>query len=242
MNEAETMVVGLTGQTGAGKSTLSRMFAEHGYEVINADAVAREAMETSNLCLSDLVLEFSTEVIHPDATLNREKLAAMCFGDKKKLHRLNEITFPYIIEAITHKLNDAVERGVATVVLDAPTLFESGLDKKCNVVVAVIAKEELRLARIINRDSMTEEDAMRRIKAQNPDDFYISRADEVIYNDQEMNELRLAFIELCERLDNKTYHKHGEPKETTEETVEQTTEDITEETTEDTGTFDELKS
>lgn len=227
MNEAGTMVVGLTGQTGAGKSTLSRMFAEHGYEVINADAVAREAMETSNLCLSDLVLEFSTEVIHPDATLNREKLAVICFGDKRKLHRLNEITFPYIIEAITHKLNDAVDRGVLTVVLDAPTLFESGLDKKCNVVVAVIAKEELRLERIIARDQMTEEEAMRRIDAQNNDEFYISRSDEVIHNDQDTDELRVAFVELCERLDNKTYNKK---------------EDSEEESADDTGTFDELKS
>lgn len=227
MNEAGTMVVGLTGQTGAGKSTLSRMFAEHGYEVINADAVAREAMETSNLCLSDLVLEFSTEVIHPDATLNREKLAEICFGDKRKLHRLNEITFPYIIEAITHKLNDAVDRGVLTVVLDAPTLFESGLDKKCNVVVAVIAKEELRLERIIARDQMTEEEAMRRIDAQNNDEFYISRSDEVIHNDQDTDELRVAFVELCERLDNKTYNKK---------------EDSEEESADDTGTFDELKS
>ncbi|MBE6907908.1 MAG: dephospho-CoA kinase [Ruminococcaceae bacterium] len=196
-----TTVVGLTGQSGAGKSTLSRMFADHGYEVINADAVAREAMETSNLCLSDLVLEFSTEVIHPDATLNREKLAAICFGDKSKLRRLNEITFPYIIEAITHKLKDAEKRGVPFLVLDAPTLFESGLDKECDLVVAVIAREETRMARIISRDHMTEEAAARRIKAQNGDDFYSSRADEVLYNDEDVDALRLAFIELCERLE-----------------------------------------
>lgn len=194
-------MVGLTGQTGAGKSTLSRMFADHGYEVINADAVAREAMETSSLCLSDLVLEFSTEVIHPDATLNREKLAAICFGDKSKLRRLNEITFPYIIEAITHKLKDAEKREVPFLVLDAPTLFESGLDKECDLVVAVIAREETRKARIIARDHMTEEAAARRIKAQNGDDFYSSRADEVLYNDEDVDSLRLAFIELCERLE-----------------------------------------
>ena len=209
-----TTVVGLTGQTGAGKSTLSRMFADHGYEVINADAVAREAMETSSLCLSDLVLEFSTEVIHPDATLNREKLAAICFGDKSKLRRLNEITFPYIIEAIMHKLKDAEKREVPFLVLDAPTLFESGLDKECDLVVAVIAKEETRKARIIARDHMTEEAAARRIKAQNGDDFYSSRADEVLYNDEDIDSLRLAFIELCERLEK------GLPKrrETSDET------------------------
>ena len=75
MDGTKTMIIGLTGQTGAGKSTLSGMFAERSVAVINADAVARDTMEHSKSCLMDLVLAFSTEVIHPDATLNREKLA-----------------------------------------------------------------------------------------------------------------------------------------------------------------------
>ena len=87
MNGYQAKVIGLTGQTGAGKSTLSEMFTQHGIPVVNADRVARETMEQSKDCLMDLVLEFSTEVIHPDATLNREKLAAICFSDKKKLRR-----------------------------------------------------------------------------------------------------------------------------------------------------------
>ena len=100
------MIIGLTGQTGAGKSTLSGMFAGRGVPVINADAVARETMEHSRACLMDLVLEFSTEVIHPDATLNREKLAEICFSDRAKLKRLNEITYPYIIAAIMRKIEE----------------------------------------------------------------------------------------------------------------------------------------
>ena len=118
MNESGTMVVGLTGQSGAGKSSLSRMFAARGVEVIDADRVARDAIEQSANCLMDLVLEFSTEVIHPDASLNRARLAELCFGDKNKLKRLNDITFPYIIEAIVHKLENAKARRLPMVVLD----------------------------------------------------------------------------------------------------------------------------
>ena len=199
MSERKTMIIGLTGQTGAGKSTLSRMFSEWGVEVIDADKVARYTIENSKECLMDLVLEFSTEVIHPDATLNRPKLAEICFGDKKKLKRLNEITFPYIIRAIGRKLEEACGRGVKMVLLDAPTLYESGLDKRCDRVVAVIADAETRTRRIIERDKMTEEDARRRVNAQNNDAFYTSRADDILTNDGELGALRLVFIDLFNR-------------------------------------------
>lgn len=201
MNETGTMVVGLTGQTGAGKSTISRMFAARGVEIIDADKVARVTMENSPSCLSDLVLEFSTEVIHPDATLNREKLAKICFSDKKKLKRLNDITFPYIFEAIVRKLEDAVDRGVPMVVLDAPTLFEAGLGKRCDRVAAVIAQLETRVARIVARDSMTDEAARRRVNAQNDDAFYTSRADYVLTNNDDLDGLRYSFDKLFVELE-----------------------------------------
>lgn len=195
------MIIGLTGQTGAGKSTLSGMFAERGVPVINADAVARETMEHSRACLMDLVLEFSTEVIHPDATLNREKLAEICFSDRARLKRLNEITYPYIIDAIARKIEEISASGAPMLLLDAPTLFESGLDKKCDWIVAVIADRETRLRRIIARDAMTEEAAERRVNAQNRDEFYTFRADDILTNDGDHDELRLAFMELYGRLE-----------------------------------------
>ena len=195
------MIIGLTGQTGAGKSTLSGMFAGRGVPVINADAVARETMEHSRACLMDLVLEFSTEVIHPDATLNREKLAEIGFSDRAKLKRLNEITYPYIIAAIMRKIEEISASGAPMLLLDAPTLFESGLDKKCDWIVAVTADREVRLRRIIARDVMTEEAAERRVSAQNRDGFYTSRADDILTNDGDQDELRLAFSELYARLE-----------------------------------------
>ena len=209
MDGTKTMIIGLTGQTGAGKSTLSGMFAERSVAVINADAVARDTMEHSKSCLMDLVLAFSTEVIHPDATLNREKLAEICFSDRKKLRRLNEVTYPYIIEAIAHKIEQARARGGRMLLLDAPTLYESGLDKRCDCVVAVIADEQTRARRIIARDHMTQEAAMRRINAQNNDAFYTGRADYVIENNGDEDALRFAFMDLMEKLERRA--RGGEP-------------------------------
>lgn len=201
VNESGTMVVGLTGQSGAGKSSLSRMFAARGVEVIDADRVARDAIEQSANCLMDLVLEFSTEVIHPDASLNRARLAELCFGDKNKLKRLNDITFPYIIEAIVHKLENAKARRLPMVVLDAPTLFESGLNRRCDRIIAVIADRDTRIERVIARDQISREDAELRINAQNPDAFYTGRSHEVLHNDTDFAAFEAAFLALYDRLE-----------------------------------------
>lgn len=201
MGDQNTIVIGLTGQTGAGKSTLSRMFFDKGVMIIDADSVARDTMENSKTVLMDLVIEFSTEVINPDATLNREQLAKVCFSDKKKLKRLNEITYPHIIRAIMRKINTARAERCPIVLLDAPTLFESGLDEQCDRVIAVVAGRDARLRRILRRDTITEEAALLRINAQPDDQFYVSRADDIVDNDDNFETLRLAFNELFGKLE-----------------------------------------
>lgn len=99
------------------------------------------------------------------------------------------------------KIEEISASGAPMLLLDAPTLFESGLDKKCDWIVAVTADREVRLRRIIARDAMTEEAAERRVNAQNRDGFYTSRADDILTNDGDQDELRLAFSELYARLE-----------------------------------------
>lgn len=192
----QTLVIGLTGQTGAGKSTISKMFRDHNVPVIDADIVARDAIENSIGCLTDLVLEFSTEVIDKGGKLNRKRLGQICFGDREKLKRLNEITFPYIIRMILEMIDAEKRRGAPVVVLDAPTLYESGLDKKCDRIIAVVADPELRAKRVISRDRISRDDAMQRIQAQSDDSFYTKRADYVIKNDRGFDDLRMEFIKI----------------------------------------------
>jgi dephospho-CoA kinase len=140
----KNIVLGLTGQTGAGKSTLCQYLQQKGCSIIDADQVARDVVEKGSDCIADVILEFGIEYLNMDGSLNRRKLAESVFTDKAKLKKLNDIMFPYIIRNIEEKIQLKKEAEEGIIVLDAPTLFESGCDKFCDKVVSVIATEEVR--------------------------------------------------------------------------------------------------
>lgn len=180
-----SIVIGLTGQTGAGKTTLSDNLRARGITVVDADVIARDVVSNSKSCLGDLVLEFGCVIIDHNGDLNRRKLSGVVFNDKQKLRRLNAITFPHIVACIEDTLASCRAQRTPLVVLDAPTLYEAGCDKMCRFVVAVIAPEEMRMRRIIQRDNLTEEEALARIRAQHDDQFFRERAAFVIENAQD---------------------------------------------------------
>lgn len=200
MSGETTLIVGMTGQTGAGKSTVADMFRQRGVQVIDADSVAHTTMENTKECLMDLVIAFSTEIIYPDATLNRERLAQICFSDPDKLKLLNKVVYPYILAAIEEQINALCLRGDEMILIDAPTLYESGLDKRCDRTLAVLADKQTRIGRIIQRDSITEQAAQLRADAQNPDTFYTARADDIIKNDGAQSDLQQAFDTFYDKL------------------------------------------
>ncbi len=175
------MVVGLTGQTGAGKSTLTQVFSEMGYAVIDADKVAREVAADPDILLR-LSAVFGDEIIKPDGSLDRRLLAAMTFSDKEQLQKLNEIMNPPIIQKIEGQIKALQEAGQHKILLDAPTLFESGAQRLCDCKVSVLASPELRKERIMRRDSLSSKEADDRMSAQHNDRFYILRSDYVIRN------------------------------------------------------------
>ncbi len=189
-------VIGLTGQTGAGKSSVSKIIRSQGITVIDCDAVSREVVANEKGCLADMALEFSIAILNMDGTLNRKRLAEIVFGDSKKLERLNALIFPYIRSYLKDKLELLEAQGERVVVLDAPTLFESGIDADCDSVISVIAPEALRLNRIVVRDHLTDEEARRRIAAQHKDSFYTTRSQIVIINDKDEQELHVKTLEL----------------------------------------------
>ena len=189
-------VIGLTGQTGAGKSSVSKIIRSQGISVIDCDVLAREVVANEKGCLADLALEFSILILNMDGTLNRKKLAELVFGDLKKLERLNALIFPYIRDYLKERVEQLEAQGEQLVVLDAPTLFESGIDADCDSVISVIAPEAQRLNRIVVRDHLTDEEARRRISAQHNDAFYTSRSQIVIVNDKDLQELHVKTLEL----------------------------------------------
>ena len=203
VTKMKNMVVGLTGQTGAGKSTVSDYLRENGMAVIDADKVAREVVETGSACIADIALEFGCEYINADGTLNRKKMAKTVFTDKAKLKKLNVLMFPYIIRRLCEEIERSRREGEGIIVLDAPTLFESGADRECDYVVSVIADEQSRKERIIRRDGLTQQEAQERISAQHDEEYYKSRSDEILENNEGVDSLKNRTSALISRLESR---------------------------------------
>ncbi|MEG2074402.1 MAG: dephospho-CoA kinase, partial [Angelakisella sp.] len=143
---------------------------------------------------------FSPLIIDKDGNLNRRKLAQIVFRDGEKLERLNSIIFPYILEEAAQDIQKAKQAGAKLIVLDAPTLFESGADSFCDKIVVVSADDTTRLGRIMKRDKISPDEAARRMGSQHTDEFFASHADYIISNSGDSVELRLAVLELLNAL------------------------------------------
>ena len=175
-------IIGLTGLTGAGKSTVAQKLMAYGCYHIDADKVARDVINNSEDVKNKLKEHFGDDVINEDGTTNRPLLASRAFADEKSTNALNEITHPAVTEEIKSIIKDMEEIGYRGVIIDAIALFESGEDALCDFTVAVIAPKEIRLERIMKRDNITEEKALERINAQKDESFFTSRADFVLWN------------------------------------------------------------
>ena len=175
-------ISGLTGLTGAGKSTVAQKLIAFGCYHIDADKVAREVINNNENVKNKLKERFGSDVINADGTTNRPLLASRAFADEQSTLDLNAITHPAVIEEIKSIIKDMEEVGYRGVIIDAIALFESGLADLCNFNVAVVAPKEIRLERIMKRDNITEEKALERINAQKDESFFTSRADFVLWN------------------------------------------------------------
>ncbi|MDE6729568.1 MAG: dephospho-CoA kinase [Oscillospiraceae bacterium] len=199
-NRKNSIVIGLTGQTGAGKSTVAKIFAEQGFNIINADQVARDVVNPGMPCLQELTIQFGSEILNPDHSLNRKALAGIVFTDPEKLKLLNHITHPFIIQAIRELIQDFAAAGEKFILLDAPTLFESKADQFCDRIIAVIASQEIRCARIMQRDHLTRQSALDRMNSQFTEEYFISHSDDVIENHSSPEELAEKSRKLAEMI------------------------------------------
>ena len=194
------MVVGLTGQTGAGKSTVSKVFASNGFAVVDADQVARKIVEKGTKCLDEIADLFGQQVINVDGTLNRKSLAGIVFSDKSRLEALNTITYPYITGEILRQIRLHSLKGEKLILLDAPTLFESRADDFCEIIISVLADADIREKRIIARDSLTAEQARKRMNSQLDEDFFRSHSDYIIQNNGRIDLVNEIAAEVSEKI------------------------------------------
>lgn len=182
MNNSQLgIIIGLTGQTGAGKTSVGQLLTEAGCEVIDTDKIAREITEKGSPVLMTLAGIFGEDILEK-GELNRKLLASRAFSSPENTEKLNAATHPEITKRVEKRIEEAFESGKKAAVIDAAALFESGEDKLCDFTVAVVCPEEIRLERIMGRDSITEEQAKVRIKAQRDEQYYIHNADMIIRN------------------------------------------------------------
>jgi dephospho-CoA kinase len=184
-----SMVIGLTGGIATGKSTVSAMLAEHGATIIDSDRIARQVVQPGTPGLAKIVAHFGEEYLLPGGELNRTKLGQRIFSDEKARQRLMEITHPYIFAEINTQIEHAQSQGEKMIVLDAPLLIETGLNRQVERVVLVYVDEETQIERLMKRDHLTREEAMRRIASQMSIEEKKRYADIIIDNRGSLKEL-----------------------------------------------------
>ena len=195
--------IGITGQTGAGKSTVCELLEERGYYHLDADEVAHEVVESDADVIAALCEAFGNDIIKKDGSLSRPKLAARAFRNKQTAEKLDVICYPAVIKKIKRIIKQKAKQSFNGVLIDAIGLYESGADKLCDFTVFVTADREKRLERIIARDGITRAAAEKRIDAQKDDAYYKQKADYTVKN----NSLKTLEKKISEILDNEQAKK-----------------------------------
>ena len=188
------LVVGLTGNIGCGKSSLSDIFRAEGIKIIDADIVARQIYEDEKL-LRKVYETFGNDIKNEDGSLNRKALGRIVFSDDEKLIQLNKLTHPVIRQKVSDEIEEYKSQNEEIVILDAALLVESDYLNFIDKLLVVTCKENIQIERIIARDNCSIEEALGRIKSQMSQENKVKYADYVIDNSATLSELRKkAFI------------------------------------------------
>ena len=205
------LVLGVTGQSGAGKGAFCRFLEEKGLPCLDTDKTAREVVEPGSACLAELTAHFGEGILLPDGSMDRKKVASIVFSDGAEREFLTRCTHTYIIEKMKEWLLDRELDGEKIVLIDAPQLFDAGADAYCNFTLCVLADREVRIGRILLRDDITLHEAEMRVDSQQDDAYFTERCDYVIYNNGSLERLQKyadkIYIELMSK---KEYFEENE--------------------------------
>ncbi len=173
------MILGLTGQSGAGKTTVAQIFRNRGFYVIDTDAVSRQIIPE---VLPELVSAFGGDILAADGTLDRKALAHKAFADDVQTKKLNGIMHGAVMRSVWRTVDEKRAQGVENFIVDGAALYEAGADKGCDAVVAVLADKRLRKKRVMARDGITAQEAEQRFARQKSRAYLRRKADFIIEN------------------------------------------------------------
>lgn len=189
------LIIGITGPTGAGKSSVCE-FIKNNYNarVIDADKVVKELQDNKTEYYTEIIKAFGAEILSNNGFINRSALAHIVFFDKEKKKQLDMLTSKYVCSEIKDRIEVLKKDNLDYIIVDAPTLIETGMQSMFDKIIVVIAKEEDRLARICERDDISKEYAGLRMQAQKENEFYTKYADFVILNEDKTLEDKVRTV------------------------------------------------
>ncbi len=187
------MILGLTGQSGAGKSTVASLFAKAGFYIIDCDDLVRRLSREKRYA-DRIAAVFGGDYVK-DGAVDRKKLGALVFSDPRELTRLNETVHPLILETVLHEMNRA-RLDAADAILDAPLLFEYELETMCDATLGVICDKDVAEKRLFARDGKSAEEIRGRLAAQHDAAYFRQHCHYILENNGEKQALEEAFAEI----------------------------------------------
>lgn len=196
----DAYIIGLTGMSGAGKTTACNVFSGCGFAVINCDSVSRIVVQKGKPALYELKDSFGGDILLPDGNLNRRQMGNLIFSDEKARVLFNNIIYPYISYEMIITAVKYINDGYRCILLDAPTLFESGTYSFCDVIVSIVAERSKCIERIMRRDNLTYTEAENRLLSQFSPDYYRERSDYCVENKGSVELLEMEIRSIAEKI------------------------------------------
>lgn len=190
------MVIGVTGNSGSGKSEISKILSNKiNAKIIDADKVVKELYTPGQEYYNKILELFGNKVLEKNNKLNRNKIAEIIYNNESEREKLNNLTYKYVDDEIKKRVKK--EKNI-NIIIDAPLLFESKLDEICDITVAVLAEKSLKINRICTRDNIEPKIAISRLAIQKEDSYYQKKADYIVTNNGKKDEINLE--EICTRI------------------------------------------
>lgn len=184
------LIIGLTGGIASGKSTVTKMFREKGLKVLDADEVAKDISREKKV-VDEIALQFGRDILQEDGSLDRKQLKETVFKNEKKLKILNNIIHPKVIEKFQKEAESTKWNEIK--IFDVPLLFEAKMENLCDIIIVVYLNEKKQLERVMQRDNISCELAEKIISSQMPLSEKADRADLIIDNSKDLENLKKEF-------------------------------------------------
>lgn len=190
------MVIGVTGNSGSGKSEISKILSNKiNAKIIDADKVVKELYTPGHEYYNKILELFGNKILEKNNKLNRSKIAEIIYNNESEREKLNNLTYKYVVDEIKKMVKKENNNNI---IIDAPLLFESKLDEICDITVAVLAEKSLKINRICTRDNIEQKIAISRLAIQKEDSYYQKKADYIVTNNGKKDEINLE--EICTRI------------------------------------------